>query len=145
MNMNYAQSTDELSNTAFYDKFKKDYLPSYDFFELFFATLFLKDFTTLKSKKIKKIIYDAKKKNLHKDLLKDINVSYNGLEYISEDITKNLNILQTLGIVGRTNPSYETIINYYGEAKAKEKIEQFNSYGIEMDDFTKDFINSMKD
>jgi len=144
MSNSYIESTDELSDESFYDKFKKSYLPSYDFFELFFAKLFLKEITELESKNIKKIIYDIKKKNILKNLLQDVNVSFNGLEYVSDDLTKNLNILQTLGVIGRINPTYETIINKYDDSKAREKIEQLKLYSTDMDNFIKDFISPIK-
>jgi hypothetical protein len=133
--------SEQLTDDAFYDRFKKDYLPSYEFFRLFFAVLSLQGKMAIKSSKLKDFIYSAKKEGKYKELLDDISVFHNGVAHISRDIEENLSTLQMLGALGRSNPTYETIFNYYSKESATDTAEQLKEYGDEMENLTKDFIS----
>jgi hypothetical protein len=130
---------------VFYEKFKKDYFPSFDFFRLFFATLALKNIIIINTEKLYNFLRSVKDQNNEfEDLLKDINFYYDGIKEVSKDIEPNINSLQTLGLIGRSNPSYENILNYFGENLSQEVKMQFGQYSKLMDLLTQKFINFPK-
>jgi hypothetical protein len=127
----------------FYEKFKKDYFPSFDFFRLFFAILSAKKIIIIDTKKLNQFLFDAKEKHTYDALLKDIHFYFNGINFISKDIEPNINSLQTLGVLGRSNPKYENIINYFGTELSKKVISQYSAYNEEMSSLVDDFIKTI--
>jgi hypothetical protein len=130
---------------AFYEKFKKDYFPSFDFFRLFFATLALKNIIIINTEKLYNFLRSVKDQNHEfEDLLKDIHFYYDGIKVVSKDIEPNINSLQTLGLIGRSNPRYENILNYFGENLSQEVKKQYSQYSDLMDSLAQKFISFPK-
>ena len=126
----------------FFDKFKKDYLPSYDFFRLFFAKLAVKGITLVNYSDLKSFLHRMKGNTAYSKLLEDIRFYFNGVRYVSKDIEVNINTLQTLGAVGRSNPTYEILLNYLSSESSKRLLHEFADYNNELDLFVEEFITS---
>lgn len=133
-----------LSSEEFYEKFKKNYLPSYDFFRLFFANLLLAGAKRIRSDTLTNFIREAKKGEEYKVLLADIDVHFNGVTYISYDIEENLHALQMSGVLGRSNPSFEIIMNSYSTTSAESTTKELDRYNDAMKKFVKAFIEFEK-
>jgi hypothetical protein len=128
---------------SFYDLFKKDYLPSFDFFRLFLSKLSLKGITMLDSKKLMDFLLKMKTNHHEYDkLLSDIHFYFNGIKYVSKDIEPNINSIQELGSIGISNPRYENILNYIGNDLADKIIEEYPSYNELMDSFVNEFLSN---
>ena len=143
-NIKLSDNKAELTDDAFYQKFRKGYLSSYDFFRLFFAKLSLHGVAFVTSGKLKDFIYGRKNEGQYKELLADIHVLHNGVGYISKDMETNIDTLQMLGVLGRSNPSYETIINYYSPFSASDTVAQLEAYSNDMEKLVQDFISIAK-
>jgi hypothetical protein len=143
--MGNAIDADPANQEAFYEKFKKDYFPSFDFFRLFFATLALKNIIIINTEKLYNFLRSVKDQNQEfEDLLKDIHFYYDGIKYISKDIEPNINSLQILGLIGRSNPRYENILNYFGENLSRDVKRQYSQYSEPMESLAQKFINFPK-
>ena len=126
----------------FFRKFSKDYLPSYDFFRLLFAKLALNGITLVNYSYLKDFLRKSKEDVKYGALLEDVRFYYNGLNYISKDIESNINTLQTLGAVGRSNPKYEMLLNYFSSESSNKLLMEFSEYGEILDSFVGAFIRS---
>ena len=129
-------------NEDFFEKFSKSYLPSYDFFRLFFAKLAVSGITLVNYSNLKEFLCHAKKNAAYERLLEDVRFYFNGLNYVSRDIETNINTLQTLGAIGRSNPKYEMLLNYFSCDSSNTLLQKFDGYSHELDLFTHEFIES---
>jgi hypothetical protein len=123
----------------FYSLFSKDYLPSYEFFRLFFAKLAKIGITIVDSKKLYSFIRVAKDSAEYSELLQDIYFSFNGISYVSKDIEANLNTLQTLGAIGHANPKYELLLNYFSSESAERILSKYPKYENALDSLAKEY------
>ena len=128
-----------IDDSQFYDLFHKDYLPSYDFFRLFFSKLAKAGITIVKYSTLYDFIRKMKKEDKYNKLLQDIRFSYNGINYVSKDIESNLNTLQTLGALGRSNPSYELLLNYFSSESSDEILNSYKEYGELLEELVDDY------
>ena len=126
---------------SFYNKFNKDYLSSYDFFRLFFAKLAINGITLVEYSSLKEFLIESKENDAYKKLLEDIRFYFNGLNFVSKDIEANINTLQTLGAVGRSNPKYEMLLNYFSSDSSKKLLQEYSKYSNELDSFVNEFID----
>jgi len=133
-------SEGELNDDEYYGKFRGAGLSTLDAFRLFFAKLALRDISFVKSDKLKEFVFHAKRDGLHDELLKNISVRFNGFFYVSEDIEKNINSLQIWAPLGRSNPSYDTVINHYSKSSAEKTDKELESYSSSMENLIDSFI-----
>ena len=127
---------------GFFSKFEKGYLPSYDFFRLLFAKLAINGITLVNYSSLKKFLHQSKTNEAYGDLLEDVRFYFNGLNYVSKDIETSINTLQTLGAVGRSNPKYEMLLNYFSCDSSNKLLQEFTQYNEALDSFVQEFIVS---
>jgi hypothetical protein len=130
---------DDENDEKFYARFKKNYLPSFEFFKLFFAWSALRGIATTKTDSLYKNLHKLKKESQDRDIFQDIHFYYNGVDHSSSDIEPNITTLQALGSLGLANPDYENIINYMNNETA-HKIIDHSPYSDRMKKVVDDFI-----
>jgi hypothetical protein len=128
--MNSQTVADVNGNENFYSLFNKNFLPSYDFFRLFFAKLSKIGVTVVDRDKLYSFLQYIKEENAteYQELLQDVSFRYNGIFCVSKDIEANLNTLQTLGAIGRSNPKYELLLNYFSSESADKILSKYSQY-----------------
>jgi len=80
---------------------------------------------------VEKILDFMKKSKPEQEFLfEDIEIRENIDSIVSRDINEGINTLQTFGVIGKFNPSYEKIIIYLSEEEADEILEDCPSEDI---------------
>ncbi|MDR1563517.1 MAG: hypothetical protein LBS74_00975 [Oscillospiraceae bacterium] len=113
-----------------------------DFVKYLLAALVIKDKPITNFSNISKIIYDFKEENKQKypEMLSDINFRVGINDYCSKKIDDGLLAAQTLGYMGKVNPTYNNIVIYFSKQEAENIFQS-----LDFDDDTKTKIkNGMK-
>jgi len=92
------------------------------FMRFLFASLAKEANIIIDGSEIVKKILKFKKQSTpeQKFIFEDIEFRENGDSVVSRDINEGINNLQTFGVIGKFNPSYEKIIIYLSEEDADE-------------------------
>jgi len=109
-------------------------LTSYDLMRCFFATLAKKNHTIINKENIVRAVYDFKENMLLEDS-ENARMLFGNIEFregidenvVSYDISEGINNLQTFGVVGRLNPTYEKLVIYLTEKEADEVLSRYGS------------------
>lgn len=96
------------------------------FLRLMCAAMVIKQLSTLDLDSLVKTIYKFKesKGSSFQYLFNDIEFRKSIDDVVSNDIWTGINNLQTLGVIGKFNPSYEKAIIYLSESDANEILEK---------------------
>ena len=106
---------------------KNPKINSYDFVKLLLSYLAIQGNTIIEKEKIVEILYKCSLKKENKELFEDIEFIKNIDGVVSHDIMDGLNSLQTFGVIGKLNPSYEKIIIYLSVDEAYMIINGFTN------------------
>lgn len=121
--------------------FKKPELTSYGFIRLFFAELTKQHVRILDRNNISSKIYTLSNNPKYQHLFSDIGFRVNIDSICSQDIEDGLSSLQTFGMIGKLNPSYDKIVIYIREDIADEIIKEYdNSISNMMKELVSDYI-----
>ena len=127
------------------DLFKKPQITPYGFMRLFFATLTKKGKDYILRKNLVSNIYKLSEKKEYEILVKEIGFNVFIDSVRSQEIEDGIACLQTFGLAGKLNPSYEKIINFISPNEAKKIINEYESEITKrMDSFVKDYIKISK-
>jgi len=94
-----------------------------------FASLAIKKNVIIDKSKIVEKIYDFKlhSKTDQMYIFEDIEFRVGINSVVSYDIDEGINNLQTLGVIGKLNPTYEKIVIYLSEQDSKAVLEHCDS------------------
>ncbi len=106
----------------------KPVISSYDFMRLLCATLASQKKMIIDLRSLVGKIYDFKLKQNEKVqfLFEDIEFRDNIDSVVSYDISESINNLQTFGVIGKLNPTYEKIIIYLTISDAQKILSDYN-------------------
>lgn len=121
--------------------FKKPLITSYGFVRLLFAKLSLLGRNIVPRDTMVEHIYKLSEKNEYKKLLDDIGFRVFIDSVSSQELEDGISSLQTFGMIGKINPTFEKIIIFITEDMANDIIKNYdkNIDGL-MDSFVKDFV-----
>ncbi|MCL2215808.1 MAG: hypothetical protein FWB91_02180 [Defluviitaleaceae bacterium] len=108
-------------------------LTAYDFMRCLFATLAKNKRSIINKSAIVKVIYDFQEAMLRENN-HDVISMFDDIEFrkgidenvVSYDINEVINNLQTFGVVGKLNPTYDKLFIYLTEQEADEILSQYN-------------------
>jgi len=86
-----------LTPEEFYDKFRKDFISSNEFIKVFLSKLTVEGVSEFKEQDLIKFLFESKQNEKYSELLADINFYFNGVRYICQDISANINVFMRLG------------------------------------------------
>jgi len=109
-------------------------LTAYDLMRCFFAVLAKNKHAIINKTAIVRVVYDFKESMIYEGN-HDASSLFDGIEFrkgiddsvVSYDISEGINNLQTFGVVGKLNPTYEKLFIYLTEQEADEILSQYPS------------------
>lgn len=106
------------------DMFYTPAISSYEFLKGFFAALYRKGETRI-SRDLSGFFYQLKWKPKYKDILLEIKFKNNGVFMYSNELEDDILMLQNMGLLGKTNPSFGIILINYDDSIATETLESY--------------------
>lgn len=99
---------------------------AYDFFRLFIAKIALHKVSFINQSQIVKTFYDFSTDDNFNGLLSGIGFSITGDDVSSQDVEDGITGLQTLGMIGKLNPTFERIVVYMDSKIASGIVNEYN-------------------
>lgn len=121
--------------------FKKPPITSYGFIRLLFAKLSLLGQQIISRDTIVEKVYKLSQIDEYKELLDDVGFRVFIDSTSSQDLEDGISSLQTFGMIGKINPTFERIVIFITDDMANSIIEEYdeNISGV-MNNFVTDFL-----
>jgi hypothetical protein len=122
--------------------FKKQPITSYGFVRLLFAKLSQLGRNIVPRDTMVENIYNLSKKNEYKKLFDDIGFRVFIDSVSSQELEDGISSLQTFGMIGKINPTFEKIIIFITEDMANDIVQEYeDDIASVMNNFVEDFVN----
>lgn len=103
------------------NRFYTPVISSYEFLKSFFAELYQNKVTEI-SRDLSEFFYNLKKNPKYTEILCEIKFRNNGVFMYSNELEDNILMLQNMGLLGKTNPSFGMILIHYNHLIATETL-----------------------
>lgn len=136
-----ALTSDSVESIDLNTLFKKPTITSYGLVRLLFAKLLLLGQNIISRDTIVERIYKLSQKETYKELLDDIGFRVFIDSVSSQEIEDGISSLQTFGMIGKINPTFEKIIIFITEDMADSIVNEYDkNISSTMDDFVAEFV-----
>ena len=132
-----------LSDSQYFNMFKRPDISTYDFFRMFFAQLILSRSYSF-PKEIAAEIYKLKNTRKFDNLLKEITFKNNKVFVYSNEVEDAINEFQTLGVLNKSTTTDENFYINMDEGCAKHMLGEYKQVFQNMiKQFTDDFLKGL--
>lgn len=107
------------------ERFYTPIISSYEFLKSFFAELYQNNVTEI-SRDLSEFFYKLKKEPKYAEILYEIKFRSNGVFIYSNELEDNILMLQNMGLLGKTNPSFGIILINYNKSIATETLNELS-------------------
>lgn len=122
------------------NRFYTPIISSYEFLKSFFAELYQNSVTEI-SRDLSEFFYNLKNEPRYSEILREIKFRSNGVFIYSNELEDNILMLQNMGLLGKTNPSFGIILINYNNSIATETL---NGLSEEHLNIIKEIVNLYK-
>lgn len=114
---------------AYLDMFYTPAITSYEFLKGFFAQLYQSGMSKV-SRDLSEFFYNLKKDPRFSKILFEIKFKSNGIFRYSNELEDDILMLQNMGLLGKTNPSFGIILINFNDEIATETLNGFSDENL---------------